>query len=95
METRVSLRHFLSYCRLISLATARLINLAIHIKLHQVKYRMRMLNIHLNRGLSLTHGTIIPSYYNSMIKYNLLHETIFFINKDSIDYAHHVSLHKI
>ena len=30
-----------------------------------------------------------------MIKYDLLHKTIFFSNKDLIDYAQQVSFHKI
>ena len=30
-----------------------------------------------------------------MIKYDLLHITIFFVNKDLIDYAQQVSLHKV
>ena len=30
---------------------------------------MRMSKIHLNRGSSLNHGTIIHLYYNSLIKY--------------------------
>ena len=32
---------------------------------------------------------------NSMIKYDLLHITIFFVNKDLIDYSKQASLHKI
>ena len=32
---------------------------------------------------------------NSMIKHDLLHITIFFVNKDFIDYSKEVSLHKI
>ena len=34
-------------------------------------------------------------YYSSMIKYDLLHITIFFGNNDLIDYAQQASLHKI
>ena len=30
-----------------------------------------------------------------MIKYDLIHMTIFFVKKDLIDYAQQVSLHKI
>ena len=30
-----------------------------------------------------------------MIKYDLLHKTIFFVNKNSIDYAQQVNLHDI
>ena len=32
---------------------------------------------------------------NSMIKYDLLHITIFFVNKDLIDYSKQTSLHKV
>ena len=32
---------------------------------------------------------------NSMIKYDLLHITIFFVNKDLIDYSKQASLHTI
>ena len=32
---------------------------------------------------------------NSMIKYDLLHITLFFINKGLIDYSKQASLHKI
>ena len=32
---------------------------------------------------------------NSMIKYDLLHITIFFVNKDLIDYSKQADLHKV
>ena len=32
---------------------------------------------------------------NSMIKYDLLHITVFFVNKDLIDFSKEASLHKI
>ena len=38
---------------------------------------------------------VVISSTNSVIKYDLLHITIFFVNKDLIDYSKQASLHKI
>ena len=43
----------------------------------------------------MDHGTIKHPYYNSMIKYDLLHITIFFVNEDLIDNAQQANFHKI